>query len=328
VLAAQPFVSFLSGDASLRERPMERIVAPLREMGARIWARADDTRAPLAIRGGRLRGIRYRMPVASAQVKSAVLLAGLFAEGETAVEEPAPSRDHTERMLAAMGSEIRREGASVRLTLPSKALSSLSLRVPGDTSAAAFWMVAAAIHPDAEVSLPGVGVNPTRAGLIEVLRDMGAEIEVGEERSVGGEPVADVMVRSSSLKGTAVGGELIPRLIDEVPVLAVAAAVAQGRTVIRDAAELRVKESDRLSTVAAELRRLGARVDERPDGLVIEGGAELRGAAVDSRGDHRLAMALAVAGLVAEGETVVAGSEAASVSYPHFWADLEALTST
>jgi len=327
LLAGQPFLSLLTGDASLRSRPMARIVTPLREMSAQVWARAGDTCAPLAIRGGRLRGISYRTPVASAQVKSALLLAGLFAQGETTVEEPATSRDHTERMLAAMGADLRREGAAVRLAPPSQPLRPLNLRVPGDLSAAAFWMVAAALHPDAEVSLPGVGLNPTRTGLIEVLHRMGADIEVGEERIVGGEPVADITVRSSSLTGTVVEGGLLPRLIDEVPVLAVAAALARGPTVIRDAAELRVKESDRLATVAAELRRLGARLEERPDGLVIEGGARLRGAAVDSHGDHRLAMALAVAGLLAEGETVVAGSEAAAVSYPGFWRDLEALTS-
>lgn len=327
LLAGQPFLSLLTGDASLRSRPMDRIVTPLREMGAQVWARAGDTCAPLAIRGGRLRGISYRTPVASAQVKSALLLAGLFAQGETTVEEPATSRDHTERMLAAMGADLRQEGPAVRLAPPSQPLEPLNLRVPGDLSAAAFWIVAAALHPDAQVSLPGVGLNPTRTGLIEVLRRMGADIEVGEERIVGGEPVADITVRSSSLTGTVVEGDLLPRLIDEVPVLALAAALARGPTVIRDAAELRVKESDRLATVAAELRRLGARLEERPDGLVIEGGARLRGAAVDSHGDHRLAMALAVAGLLAEGETVVAGSEAAAVSYPGFWRDLEALTS-
>ena len=327
LLAGQPFLSLLTGDASLRSRPMARIVTPLREMGAQVWARAGDSCAPLAIRGGRLRGICYRSPVASAQVKSALLLAGLFAEGETTVEEPATSRDHSERMLAAMGADLRREGPAVRLAPPSQPLEPLSLRVPGDLSAAAFWMVAAALHPDAEVSLPGVGLNPTRTGLIDVLRRMGADIEVGEEHIVGGEPVADIIVRSSSLTGTVVEGDLLPRLIDEVPVLAVAAALARGPTVIRDAGELRVKESDRLATVAAELRRLGARLEERPDGLVIEGGARLRGAAVDSHGDHRLAMVLAAAGLLAEGETVVAGSEAAAVSYPGFWRDLEALIS-
>lgn len=327
LLAGQPFLSLLSGDASLRSRPMDRIVTPLREMGAQVWARAGDTCAPLAIRGGCLRGISYRTPVASAQVKSALLLAGLFAQGETTVEEPATSRDHTERMLAAMGADLRQEGPAVRLAPPSRPLEPLNLRVPGDLSAAAFWIVAAALHPDAQVSLPGVGLNPTRTGLTEVLRHMGADIEVAEERIVGGEPVADITVRSSSLTGTVVEGDLLPRLIDEVPVLALAAALARGPTVIRDAAELRVKESDRLATVAAELRRLGARLEERPDGLAIEGGARLRGAAVDSHGDHRLAMALAVAGLLAEGETVVAGSEAAAVSYPGFWRDLEALTS-
>jgi 3-phosphoshikimate 1-carboxyvinyltransferase len=263
--------------------------------------------------------------VASAQVKSAVLLAGLFAEGEVVVEEPLPTRDHTERLLRAMGTDLRREGPGVRLEPPSS-LSPVELEVPGDLSAAAFWLVAAAVHPEAELVLPKVGVNPTRTGLLDVLSMMGATLDVGEQRMVGEEPVADITVRSSRLRGVEVGGELIPRLIDEVPALAVAAAFAEGRTVVRDAAELRVKESDRIAALTRQLRRLGVTIEERPDGFVIEGGRGLRGARVSGAGDHRLTMALAVAGLLAEDETTVEDGEAVTVSYPGFWEDLQQMS--
>jgi len=266
--------------------------------------------------------------VASAQVKSALLLAGLFARGETAVEEPAPTRDHTERMLRAMGARLSGEGGLVRIEPLERELAPLDLRVPGDISAAAFWMAAAALHPDAELLLPGVGVNPTRSGIIDVLRAMGADLKVTEEREQGGEPVADITVRSSRLAPVEVGGDLVPRLIDEIPVLAVAAALTPGRTVVRDAVELRVKESDRIATTCEELRRLGARVEELPDGLAIDGVQSLSGAHCRSHGDHRLAMALGVAGLLARGETVVEEMEAAEVSYPGFWSDLTRLASS
>lgn len=325
VLAGQPFHAVLSGDASLRNRPMGRVTAPLREMGARIDGRDGGRHAPLSVRGGELRAMRYRMPIASAQVKSALLLAGLFADGETIVEEPAPARDHTERMLAAMGAPLGREGSAIRLS-PGTALQPLSLRVPNDISAASFWMVAAAIHPDAEVRLVGVGVNPTRSGIIDVLRAMGADLSIEEERQVGGEPVADVVVRSSRLRGVSVGGEMIPRLLDEVPVLAVACAFAQGTATISDAAELVVKESNRIATTASQLRRMGVAISGRDDGMMIDGGARVRGTAVESCGDHRLAMALAVAALAAEGETRLSDAEAVSISYPEFWSDLERLS--
>ena len=323
VLAGQPFTSVITGDDSLRERPVDRVVAPLREMGARLEARAGDRLPPLTIHGGSLHGIRYRLPVASAQVKSAVLLAGLFAEGETFVEEPVPTRDHTERLLHAMGADLRREGPGVRLAPPAQ-LDPFDLDVPGDISSAAFWIVAAAAHPDAELHLPGVGVNPTRTGLLDALAMMGAKVDVGEERMAGDEPVADLTVRSAALRGIEIDGELVPRLIDELPVLAVAAAVAQGTTVVRDAAELRVKESDRIATIVAELAKLGVAIEERPDGFEIEGGG-LRGAAVAGHGDHRLAMALAVAGMLAGGETRLADDEAVTVSYPGFWRAAEQL---
>ena len=322
LLAAQPFFSVLTGDASLRSRPMGRIVEPLRAMGARIQGRATGTRPPLAIDGGRLRGIRHRLPVASAQVKSALTLAGLYAEGETALEEPAPSRDHTERMLRAMGAAIVAGEGGLRVSPLTSDLAPLSLRVPGDISAAAFWMVAAAAHPDAELRLASVGVNPSRSGIIDALCAMGARIAVEEERTWGCEPVADIVVYSSPLRGTVIEGALVPRLIDELPALAVAACFAEGETVVRDAGELRVKESDRIRATVAELRRLGARIQELPDGMAIQGVGRLRGAPCGSHGDHRLAMALAVAGLLAAGETNVRGAEAVTISYPGFWVDL------
>lgn len=321
LLAGQPFFSILTGDESLRQRPMGRIATPLRMMGAQIWGRSGGTLAPLAITGGNLQGIHYSMPVASAQVKSSLILAALFAQGETVIHEPSPSRDHTERVLRSMGADVREEAGAVRVKPLSHEMLPLSMCIPGDISAAAYWMVAAAIHPDAEVYLSGVGINPTRTGVIDVLRAMGADISIIEERQQGGEPVADIVVRSSSLRGTVIEGPLIPRLIDEVPVLAVAAALAEGETAIRDAAELRVKESDRITTTAQELRRLGARVQETEDGLIIQGGQGLRGALAHSHGDHRLAMTLGVAAMVAQGETTIADAEAVRISYPGFWQD-------
>ena len=324
LIAGQAIFAVLTGDDSLRTRPMARVAQPLRLMGARIWGRAGGTLAPLAIRGGGLHGIAYDLPVASAQVKSALLLAGVQAEGETRLTEPARSRDHTERLLAAMGVPLTREGTTVRVTGPAR-LEARDVVVPGDISSAAFWLVAAAVHPRAEVTLRGVGCNPTRAGVVEALRAMGADVVLEKERDEAGEPVADITARSSSLHGVELGGDLIPRLIDEVPVLAVAAAFATGRTVVRDAAELRVKESDRIASLAAELRRFGVAIEERPDGFVVEGGRSPRGAACHSHGDHRLAMALAIAGALADGETLVEGAEAVGVSYPGFWEDLKRL---
>ncbi len=328
LLAGRPFLSILTGDESLRSRPMARVVEPLRQMGAQVWARGGDTLAPLAVRGGRLRGIQYHSPVASAQVKSALLLAGLQAEGDTLFAEPARSRDHTERMLLAMGADLKDEGGMLRLHPLERELTPLDLSIPGDFSAAAFWLVAAVLHPNAEVTLKGVGVNPTRTGVIDVLREMGADVALSDERMAGGEPVADLRARSSRLKGVTVDGEMVVRLIDEAPVLAVAAALAEGRTMLRDLGELRVKESDRVGLTVRELRRMGANIEEEGDALVIEGVARLKGATCDSHGDHRLAMALAIAGLVAEGETVIENAEATEVSYPGFWRDLEALAQT
>ncbi|SMB98328.1 3-phosphoshikimate 1-carboxyvinyltransferase [Thermanaeromonas toyohensis ToBE] len=324
VLAAQPFYSVITGDHSLRRRPMARVAEPLRQMGAHIWGREGGNLAPLSIKGGNLRPIEYNLPVASAQVKSALLLAGLHTEGETVVREPVPARDHTERMLEYCGVKIKKEDLEITI-YGRQRIQPFKICIPGDFSAAAFFLVAACIHPRAEVVVRNVGLNPTRTGLLTVLQEMGAELEVIQEGVSAGEPYGVVRARSSSLKGTKIGGALIPRLIDEIPVLAVAAAVAQGSTVIRDAAELKVKESDRITTLAVELRKMGAKIETLPDGMVLEGGS-LKGAVVDSHGDHRLAMALAVAGLIAEGETVIRGAECMSISYPGFLADLEALT--
>ena len=317
LLAGQPFLSILTGDRSLRSRPMGRVVEPLRLMGASILGRKAGTTAPLAIQGGALKGIEYTMPVASAQVKSAIMLAGLSAQGDTVLHQPALSRDHTERMVRAMGGDVEEDGLS--LILKPGGLSAVDVVVPGDISAAAFWMVAGACHPDARVLLTGVGTNPTRGGILEVLEGMGARVAQLNPRLEGGEPVADLEVTSSELHAVEVGGDLIPRLIDEVPVLAVAACFASGTTLIRDAQELRVKESDRISATVAELSRLGARIEERPDGMAIHGTGSLRGASCFSHGDHRLAMALGIAGMLAGGETIVQGAGDASISYPHFW---------
>ena len=327
LLSAQPFFSVLTGDRSLRSRPMARVIEPLRAMGAQINGRDGDNRPPLAIRGSRLRGIAYRLPVASAQVKSALVLAALCAEGETVIEEPQPTRDHTERMLAAMGAEITfGEGPAIRVQPLEREISALSLRVPGDISAAAPWLVLAAAHPDAELRILGVGVNPSRTGILDALAMMGADVRLEEERSWGAEPVADIVVRSSRLQGAVIEGELVPRAIDELPLLALAGCFAEGETVIKDAAELRVKESDRIAATARELRRLGAEVEERADGLCVAGGRPLRGAGVSAHGDHRLAIMLAVAGILAQGETVIHKAEAVEVSYPWFWRDLEAIS--
>jgi len=327
LLSAQPFFSVLTGDASLRSRPMSRVIEPLREMGARISGRQGDSKAPLAVDGRRLNGIRYEMAVASAQVKSSILLAGLYAQGETTVIEAAPTRDHTERMLAAMGAEVRfGEGPEIRIRPLARSLQTISMRVPGDISSAAPWLVLGAAHPDAEIRITGVCVNPTRTGILDILQMMGANISLEEERTVGAEPVADLVVRSSRLQGAVVEGPLVPRSIDELPLVALAGCIAEGETVIRDAAELRVKESDRVRTTARGLRALGAGIEEAADGMRIRGGKGLRGAVSSSHRDHRLAMMLGVAGALAAGETVIRSSESVEVSYPWFWTDLRGLS--
>ena len=325
LLASQSFVSVLTGDQSLRSRPMGRIVAPLKAMGASIMGRRDDSLAPLVIRGGAIKGIEYTLPVASAQVKSCIMLAALSADGDTVIHQPALSRDHTERMIAAMGAGVEADGLDLVLR-PAK-LNAVDIAVPGDISSAAFWMVAGLCHPDSRVLVRGVGLNPSRTGVIDALMAMGAgdNLRIVGERVEGGEPVADLLITPAKLKGTEIRGDLIPRILDEVPVLAVAACFADGDTIIRDAAELRVKESDRIATTVEELGRLGASIEAFEDGMVVHGTGRLTGAPCYSHGDHRLAMALAVAGLAADGTTTVHGAEDASVSYPEFWEDLESL---
>lgn len=318
ILAGQSFFSVITGDASLRRRPMARVTRPLCLMGAQIEGRQNGDLAPLAVRGGGLKPINFTSPVASAQVKSAVLLAGLFAEGETTVTEPHRSRDHTERMLSHFGAEVEVSGNTVRIKERPR-LAGRKVIVPGDISSAAFLMVAASAVPGSDLTLTGVGINPTRSGIIDVLLMMGAGIELLNSREEGGEPVADIRVcYNGGLSGISVGGEMIPRLIDEVPALAVAAALAEGETVIRDAAELKVKESNRIATVAGLLTDFGADVEELPDGLLVRGGRPLSGCVCRSHGDHRIAMAAAVAGLLAGGETVVRGAECIDVSFPGF----------
>ncbi len=322
VLAGQPFDSVLTGDKSLRSRPMERIANPLREMGADI-SLADGT-APIQITGGQtLQGMTYRLPVASAQVKSCVLLAGLHAEGETTVVETTPSRDHTERML---GMDVVEIGGERHLSVRGgQQPVSGTWAVPRDISAAAFLLVAASITPYSNVEMRGVGLNPSRAGIIDVLQAMGASIDISEEREHSFEPLANLDVRSSKLQGVTIDGPLIPNLIDEIPVLAVAATQAEGRTEIRDAEELRVKETDRIEAIATNLRALGAEVETFDDGLAIEGPQELSGATVSSFHDHRIAMASAVAGLVASGKTTISDADAAAISFPAFFDTLSEL---
>ncbi|XFA73343.1 3-phosphoshikimate 1-carboxyvinyltransferase [Thermosynechococcaceae cyanobacterium Okahandja] len=325
LLAAQPDCFFtLTGDASLRSRPMGRVVTPLTQMGAQIWGRDGHRRAPLAVLGRDLKPITYTTPVASAQVKSAILLAALTTEGTTIVQEPYRSRDHSERLLQAFGANVTviPETATVAVTGPCQ-LTAQTVVVPGDISSAAFWLVAASITPGSELLLTNVGVNPTRTGILEVLWEMGADITLENQRMATGEPVADLRVRSAPLRGTTIAGALIPRLIDEIPILAVAAAFATGTTQIRDAAELRVKESDRLTAIATQLQHLGAAVSELSDGLDIRGGAPLQGTTLESYGDHRMAMSLAIAALNAKGTSTIHQASAAAVSYPDFMTTLQ-----
>ena len=323
LLAAQPFFSVLTGDRSLMRRPMKRIVDPLTQMGATVMGRSEDSMAPLAIRGGSLRGIDYVLPVASSQIKSCILIAGLYTEGETTIHQPSASRDHTERMMRAMGADLVTNGLTI--TIRPSDLSSMNVRVPGDISGAAFWLVAGCCHRNARVTVKAVGINDSRAGVLDVLRSMGARIRVENVHEAGGEPRADLVAESSSLVATEISGSVIPRVIDELPVLALAASVAKGTTVIKDAGELRLKESDRIRATVEGLSRLGASVEERPDGMVIHGGRDLTGAECQSYGDHRIAMTMAIAGMLAKGQTVVKEAEAAGVSYPGFWDTLSEL---
>lgn len=324
LLAGQDFFTLLSGDESLSERPMGRVIEPLRSMGAVIMARNNDTLAPIAIRGGSLKGIKHSTPVASAQLKSALLLAGLFAKGTTEVTEPEKSRDHTERMLPAFGVEVGVDGLTVKLA-PPESLRAVDIEVPGDFSSAAFFICAALTVPGSEVMIKNVGLNPLRTGLLKVLESMGASVEVLNQREMSGEPVGDVLARYCGLKGVEVGPDVVPSMIDEFPVLCAVAATAQGTTTIRGAAELRIKESDRVSAMAEGLRAMGVGVEEFDDGLAIEGTEALRGARVQCRGDHRIAMALSVTALAAHGNSTIQGAEAVDISYPGFYETLQGL---
>lgn len=330
LLAAHPDRFFaVTGDSSLRSRPMGRVIDPLRQMGAQIWGRQGDRQAPLAVRGTALKPIHYASPVASAQVKSCLLLAGLMTEGDTTVTEPSLSRDHSERMLRAFGADLTIDPDTCSVTVHGPAtLTSQTIIVPGDISSAAFWLVAGAITPGSDLVVENVGINPTRTGILEALQAMDADITLENPREVTGEPVADLRVRYGPLKAAQFSGDLIPRMIDEIPILAIAALFAEGTTVIRDAAELRVKECDRLTAMATQLTALGARVEEQPDGLSIHGQASLTGATVESFGDHRVAMSLAIAALRTQGTVVIQRADAAAVSYPSFIETLATLCGT
>jgi 3-phosphoshikimate 1-carboxyvinyltransferase len=324
LLSPQGFFSAVTGDKYLRARPMKRVVDPLRLMGARITGREGGNKLPISIEGGMLNGISYELPVASAQVKSALLFAGLYAEGETEIIEPEPTRDHTERLLSYFEVKLGKKGNSIKITRQ-KEFNGRDISVPGDLSSAAFLIVAALINPGSEILINDVGINPLRAGVIEILKQMGGNIEILNEREVSGEPVGELLVRSCDLHATEIKGGMIPRAIDELPVIAAAACFARGETVIREARELRVKETDRIKAMTVELGKLGADVTEFEDGMSIKGGETLQGAKCSSWGDHRIAMALAVAATRAGGVTEIDESECVSVSYPGFFEALREL---
>lgn len=324
ILSAQPFTTRLTGDSSIQKRPMGRVASPLGLMGAKITSENEKMTAPLTIEGQKLHGIDYTLPVASAQVKSALILAGLYADGETRITEPEATRDHTEIMLNYLGADIRKEGDTI-VVRPAAELTGKDITVPGDISSAAYFIAAALISKDSEVLIKNVGVNPTRTGIITAFKAMGGNIELTNERTVCGEPVADILVRSSRLHGVVIKGAIIPKLIDEIPVIAAAACYASGETVIADAAELRVKESDRIKTMAAELGRMGATVIQTDDGMIILGGVPLHGAVCESYNDHRVAMSVAVAALGAKGETQIKDCGCVDISFPGYFDALMSL---
>ncbi|MBE5986013.1 MAG: 3-phosphoshikimate 1-carboxyvinyltransferase [Paenibacillaceae bacterium] len=324
ILAAQDFDVTLTGDDSIKKRPMKRIMDPLSHMGADIRSLEGNGCAPLAITGKKLYGIHYTSKVASAQVKSAILLAGLYADGETKVTEPYVSRNHSEIMLKYFGADVSTEGTTATIR-PAKELYGNRIVVPGDISSAAFFIAAGLLVPGSEILLKHVGINPTRDGILSVCRDMGADITLLNKNTDSGEPTADILVKYSTLRGTEIGGSIIPTLIDELPVIAAMACFAEGETVIRDAGELKVKESNRIEVMVRNLSAMGADVTETEDGMIIRGGRTLHGAVIDSKLDHRIAMTFAVAGLCAEGETEIKGAECVNISYPGFYQDLEGL---
>ncbi len=325
ILSAQDFEVTLTGDASIQKRPMKRIITPLSRMGARIRSLHNNDCAPLVISGSPLNGIHYFSPVASAQVKSSILLAGLYASGETRVTEPYLSRNHTELMLSSFGADVHTEETTA-IIKPAEELYGQKIEVPGDISSAAFFLAAGLMIPDSEILIRGVGINPTRDGILRVCRDMGGKMELLNIHENGGEPTADILVKTSSLHGIEIGGAVIPTLIDELPMIAALACLADGETIIRDAAELKVKESNRIEVMVRGLSAMGADVSETDDGMIIRGGKPLHGAVIDSHLDHRIAMTFAILGCCAQGETEIIGAECVNISYPRFYQDLERLT--
>ncbi|MBN2029897.1 3-phosphoshikimate 1-carboxyvinyltransferase [bacterium] len=321
ILAAQPFESTITGDTSLSKRPMNRIVDPLRQMHAQIDPR-NGSYAPLHIHGGQLSSITYRTPVPSAQIKSAILLAGLYANGTTSVIEPSLSRDHTERMLPCFGIEVNRDCLEVSVEGPAQ-LQSADISVPGDISSAAFFIIAASLIGHSNLLLKNVGINPTRKGILDVLENMGGQISYQNKRESNNEPIADLLIKSSKLYGVSIEGILIPKVIDEIPLIAIAATQAKGKTMVRDAKELRVKETDRITSVATNLKKMGVKIDVFDDGFALTGPQKLHGTVIDSYGDHRIAMSFAIAGLIAEGKTTIQNAECAEISYPGFFETLE-----
>jgi len=325
LLSAQIFSSSITGDKYLQKRPMGRVINPLRQMGAKIQAK-DDSKLPLSIQGTRLTGISYEMPVASAQVKSSILLAGLFAQGQTEVIELVPTRDHTEKMMQYLGIDLSTDGNSIKIS-KSDGFKSADILIPSDFSTAAFFIVAALINPNSQILIKNVGINPYRIGALEILLSMGGKIELINKREINGEPVADIVAKSSSLRGINIFGEMIPKAIDELPIIAVAACYAEGTTKITDAGELRVKETDRIKSTVSELKKLGANIEELSDGMKIEGREQLTGSECTSWGDHRIAMSVAIAATCANGQTTIEDSNAAAVSYPQFFETLKSIRS-
>ena len=325
LLSAQPFTSHITGDKSIQKRPMGRVAIPLEKMGGKITSENEKLTAPLTIEGQKLKGVDYTLPVASAQVKSAIILAGLYADGITRITEPEATRDHTEIMLNYLGADIKREGNTIIVT-PVKELTGKDIEVPGDISSAAYFIAAALICKNSSVIIKNVGINPTRTGIITAFKAMGADIELLNERIVCGEAVADIQAKTSTLKGTVIKGDIIPKLIDEIPVIAAVSCYAEGETIIADAQELKVKESDRIKTMATELRRMGADVTETDDGMIIKGGNPLHGAVCESYDDHRVAMSISIAALGAEGNTEILNSECVDISFPGYFKLLNSLT--
>ena len=324
ILAGQRFTTILNGDASIQTRPMKRIMTPLSMMGADITSLKGNDCAPLRICGGQLHGVAYTSPVASAQVKSCILLAGLYADAPTSVTEPVLSRNHTELMLAGFGAHVTSSGTTATIE-PEPDLNGMKIEVPGDISSAAYFLAAGLMIPNSEIMIKNVGINPTRDGILRVAKEMGGDITILNEKTSGGEPTCDLLVRSSSLKGVTIGGEIIPTLIDEIPMIAVMACFAEGITTIKDAQELKVKESNRIDTVVTNLKAMGAHIEATDDGMIIEGGYPLHGAVIDSHLDHRIAMSFAIGALGADGETRIEGADCVKISYPEFYQTLEKL---